>query len=169
MKILIMVVSLLGLALFPQREGWCEPLPPSTTLSIHLSGEKTTWVEIRTMETPPGFPYAHSFQWGGDESRPPHTIITSIAVFEGDAKEPVPMAVPLSAYADLGTPNRATLVPLGSDGFLLKIDGGDASSGYHATLRFKDNHLIHRSVKLGEFPDVLHEDTRYTLNPIENN
>ncbi len=117
------------------------------------------------MDTPANYPYAHSFVWGGNNGGRPRTIITSIDVYEGSNQEPVHMAVPLSAYADLGTPRIAKVTTTGSRAFQLKILGGDAASAYTAVLDLKDDRLVHRTVTYGEFPEALSEETTYRLNP----
>ena len=69
--------------------------------------------------------------------------------------------VPYSCFSDLCNVNSLSLVPE-DDGCLLLIDGGDASEGYHATIRVVGESVVERIVKSGEFPEEHNSVFTYT-------
>jgi hypothetical protein len=71
-----------------------------------------------------------------------------------------PVIAPHSVYDHLFEPHEATLLP-SEKGFVLRIDGMDASNSYFVRIYF-DRHGVHRFVTYwGEAPDKPTSDTRY--------
>lgn len=118
--------------------------------SIALGTADLVSVSVGTIQPPNGYAYAKAYMWGGDETSPPKRIITSITVL-GNGQ---PMFVPLSAYADLGSPRRISLERLPERGFRLIVHGGDAAGSYTAMLDFNGNEISRRKVVSGEFPQA---------------
>ena len=120
-------------------------------------------VTIFTRAVSARYIYRKQFAWGGDEAQPPKVIIKAIEVRRDEA-----FFVPLSAYVDLGNPSHITLVASGTDGFEVKIVGGDAAGSYTATLYFKNGEIIRRRVASAEFPKEVWEQTKYSFNHLNN-
>jgi len=133
---------------------------PSTSLSISLPNSKAIRVELRTEDTPAGYIYGNAYEWGGNNQGRPQTVVAGIDVYDGGNKTPVP----LSAFADLGTPRIVKVQATGSNQFSLTIRGGDAAGAYTATLRFQGSALVARKVTSGEFPDQVWEETKYVFD-----
>ncbi len=95
-------------------------------------------------------------RWGSDWDNP-LTVIGEIRMWTDSLK----VIVPLSSYADLSNPNRAYLESIES-GYRLVIIGGDAATGYKATIDFSDGKAFRRIVRSGEFPDEDWEMTTYS-------
>lgn len=70
------------------------------------------------------------WRWGA-ENECPRQIIKKLIVFVANEK----LFIPRSAFADLGNPERYTVIT-NSKGFDLYIYGGDAATSYIAKLRF---------------------------------
>jgi hypothetical protein len=128
-----------------------------------LSGQSAdgAQIEVRiTTSTPhPCFLYRKKYLWGGGEAEPPTLLIESIDVTSAGER----IYVPLSAFADLGNPKKAS-IEVSGDGFQVLIIGGDAGGAYDARLTFEGSWLIQRRVASREFPDEAWEVTRYAFN-----
>lgn len=97
--------------------------------------------------------------WGVGDDEVRELSIESITINDGDSQ----VYVPRSAFGDLANPARITLGI--EDGVLmLAIRGGDASSSYRAVLSIEDGELTRRTVRSGEFPDDVWEETTYSWN-----
>jgi hypothetical protein len=103
------------------------------------------------------------YRWGGEDVEPPQTVVSQLTVVVGGHD----VFVPLSAFADLGSP-RTVEVKVTRRGFDLIIAGGDASASYRALLAFQGRELTRRKVQHGEFPKEAWEDTRYKFNRSRN-
>ncbi|MFZ1082849.1 MAG: hypothetical protein WAO19_13100 [Candidatus Kryptoniota bacterium] len=95
-------------------------------------------------------------RWGSDWDNP-RTVIAEIKVWL-DKRQ---VLIPLSSYADLSNPNQAYLEDAKS-GYSLVIRGGDAATGYKATIDFSGDKASRRVVRSGEFPDEAWEITTYS-------
>lgn len=103
------------------------------------------------------------YRWGGEDIEPPQSMVSQLVVtVKGDD-----VFVPLSAYADLGSP-RTIEIRTTSRGFELVVNGGDASSAYRALLVFEGRLLTRRKVQHREFPREAWEETRYKFNSLKN-
>ena len=104
-----------------------------------------------------------SWVWGVDQECP-HQAIVGLKV----ARDADTVFVPASAYMDLAGVRSLAIEPAGQ-GFRLVILGGDASTSYRATLAFGREArqgasvLQRRTVRSGEFPDDVWEETRYSF------
>jgi hypothetical protein len=103
------------------------------------------------------------YRWGGEDMEPPQTVFSQLVVVVGGHD----VFVPLSAFADLGSP-RTVEVKVTRRGFDLIIGGGDASASYRALLAFEGRELTRRRVQHGEFPKEAWEETRYRFNRLSN-
>lgn len=103
------------------------------------------------------------YRWGGEDIEPPQTVVSQLFVVV-DGHD---VFVPLSAFADLGSP-RTVEVKVTGRGFDLIIAGGDASASYRALLTFEARELTRRRVQHGEFPKEAWEETRYRFNRLSN-
>lgn len=121
-------------------------------------------VSIETTEPPNNYAYVKAYTWGGDEASPPKKIVKSITIFRNEQS----VFIPLSAYADLGSPRKISLQKLSASGFRLIISGGDAAGAYSATLDFKRNEITRRKVISGEFPKEVWEQTTFSFNHLNN-
>lgn len=119
-------------------------------------------ITVKTLEVPSGFLYARGYRWGGDQMKPPKSIIESINVTVGGEE----IYLPLSAYVDLGNPARASVVSTVT-GFELIITGGDAGGAYDAKFVFDQRWLLRRRVASREFPSEAWEETVYAFNRSE--
>ena len=106
---------------------------------------------------------AASWIWGSEQECPKW----SIRRLEVKAKEKV--FIPISAFADLANVTSLKTEPFGS-GFRVRIMGGDAATAYEAVLEFDGPRkaddqpvLRKRTVRSGEFPDQVWEETTYSF------
>lgn len=108
-------------------------------------------------------PVRKGYRWGGEDIEPPQSLVSqlTVAAHGGD------VFVPLSAFADLGSPRTVEVRPT-RKGFDVIVTGGDASAAYRAHLVFEGGVLTRRKVQHGEFPSEAWEDTRYKFNMLKN-
>lgn len=131
----------------------------STVLSARTPDGLAIEVRIATSAPAANFPFRTKYIWGGGDVEPPSRVIESIdVVVAGEA-----VFVPLSAFADLGSPKRAS-ISVSDGGFQLLIIGGDAGGSYDAMLAFDGPWLIRRRVSSRTFPDEAWEETSYSFN-----
>ena len=106
---------------------------------------------------------SNSRRWGSEYICPNWQITQFDLSFEEK-----PVFIPYSAFSDLGDP---TLIQIEKDDnrhiYLIKIEGGDATTSYRATLKFQANLLLERIVRHSEFPDDAWEKTIYKFNTDE--
>lgn len=133
-----------------------------TTITLGYADLAT--VSVETVQRPHGYVYANAYMWGGDETTPPKRIIKSITILRNGQT----LFVPLSAYADLGSPRKILLQKLPDSGFRLIINGGDAGGSYSAMLDFNRNEISRRKVVSGEFPQEVGEETTFSFNHLDN-
>jgi hypothetical protein len=131
--------------------------------SLALGASDSVSVLVETIEPSSDFAYSKAYAWGGDETTPPKKIIKTITVLKNGQN----LFIPLSAYADLGNPNKISLSKL-PRGFRLTISGGDAAGSYDARLDFKKNEISRRRVASGEFPKEVWEETTFSFNHLNN-
>jgi hypothetical protein len=93
--------------------------------------------------------------WGSFESG--RNVFVDAISLSADGRS---VDLPLSAYGDLANVNEIR-VQLAKDGCILVIVGGDAGSGYKATIRVRGVNVVERTVRDGEFPENFYEITRY--------
>jgi len=74
---------------------------------------------------------------------------------------------PMSCYTDLSNVDTFKIVPI-KGGLVIKIEGGDASTGYEAQIVVRGDTVIRRSVHAGEFPESFWEKTQYHDEQIDN-
>lgn len=110
------------------------------------------------------YPYKDALIWGGDDTKLPKTVLTSIDIRLGGGEK---VFIPLSAYSDFGNVRRASLHKA-ANGFELSIHGGETAAAYDAVLVFKNDYLHRRKVTHREFPDEAWEETTYSFNTGEN-
>ena len=107
---------------------------------------------------------ASSWRWGA-ENTCPKTFISAFQVKAGDKS----IFVPISAFADLGNPRTVRIEPCKEKNcFIVVVVGGDAATSYSARLEFKNNFLIKRLVRHGEFPSESWEETIYKFKGAGN-
>lgn len=95
--------------------------------------------------------------WGGDEEYRLTRHVDRIEVWlQGQ-----PVTIPLSAYADLGQPEKLEFLPR-ERGVGFVIRGGAEGTGYEARFWFKNRMLTRRRVELSEFRDAIWEETKYS-------
>ncbi|MBT9096594.1 hypothetical protein KFZ76_02565 [Methylovulum psychrotolerans] len=133
-------------------------------ISMSLGNADLVNVSIETIETPADYIYSKAYMWGGDESFPPKNFIKKITIIIGGSLS----FIPLSAYADLGSPRKIALEKLALHGFRLIISGGDAAASYNANLDFKNNEIYRRKVVSAEFPKEVWEETFFSFNHLHN-
>lgn len=131
----------------------------STALSAQTSSGQKIEATILASRPASDFLFRKRYIWGGDESEPPALLIEAIEITVAGEE----VFVPLSAFADLGSPKMASIAVSGS-GFELRIVGGDAGGAYDAILSFDGPWLIRRRVSSRSFPDDAWEETNYAFN-----
>ena len=136
----------------------------TATANLMLGPADSVSVSVVTIERPQEFPYSKSYTWGGDDTTSPTRIIKKVIVLRNGQS----LFIPLSAYADLGSPRRISLLKLSSHGFRLVVSGGDAAGSYDAILDFKKNEISRRRVVSGEFPKEVWEETTFSFNHLNN-
>lgn len=136
----------------------------TATANLILGPADLVSVSVETIEPPHEFPYSKAYTWGGDDMTSPKRIIKKVTVLRNGQS----LFIPLSAYADLGSPRRISLLKLSSHGFRLAISGGDAAGSYDAMLDFKKNEISRRRVVSGEFPKEVWEETTFSFNHLNN-
>lgn len=132
--------------------------------SLALATSDSVSVQVETIEPPSDFTYRNAYTWGGDETTPPKRIIKAITVLRNGES----LFIPLSVYADLGSPRKISLLKLPSKGFRLTISGGDAAGSYDAMLDFKKNEIFRKRVVSAEFPKEVWEETIFSFNHLNN-
>lgn len=78
-----------------------------------------------------------------------------------------PLFVPRSAFADLADLNDATISAT-KKGWVLTLDGGDASEGYIVKITFGANEVMLRTLASGMSPDQLLQKTIYYQETFDN-
>jgi hypothetical protein len=132
--------------------------------NLDLGPSDSISVVVETTEPPSGFAFSKSYEWGGDEATPPRRIISIITVTRNGKN----LFIPLSAFADLGSPRGMSLQRLSSRSFRITITGGDAAGSYNAMLDFKNGEIVQRRVVSGEFPREVWGKTTYSFNHLNN-
>jgi hypothetical protein len=107
---------------------------------------------------------ASSWRWGA-ENTCPKTFISALEIKVGGKS----IFVPISAFADLGNPRTVRIEPCKEKNcFVVVVVGGDAATSYSVRLEFKNNLLIKRIVRHGEFPKESWEETIYKFKVTGN-
>jgi len=78
------------------------------------------------------------------------------------------ISVPRSVFLDLFDPHEASLQP-DKDGFVLRIDDGDASNAGFVLVSFDVRQVRQRIVYSALTPEKPSEDTRYFVTVVEDN
>lgn len=128
------------------------------TIKAELSLLKIS-AEIQVANTPQCIFDSAAYGWGA-ENTCPSEIVRAVSVFHAGRRQ----IVPLSAFADLGSPRAARLIGTSSKNFTLLMTGGEASTAYTAYLKFNGTALVSRKVESGEFPKESNEITMYKFN-----
>jgi hypothetical protein len=91
--------------------------------------------------------------WGIDGGFPS----TVVDIFKVEINN-VAVVIPWKFYADITNVREAGIIE-SADVLILTVEGGDAAGSYTAEYSIKDNRLIERIVRVGEFPVEVWEKT----------
>ena len=163
MKIQLKIILVFVLCIISSCVNGAEFKEGIVNLNFQLDDSTAVQIVVQTGMIDSNYPYKQAFMWGSDfESADsvimPKEVVSSIDVRIGNEK----VFVPLSAYSNLGTPRKVSLVKIGQ-GFELNIFGSGTSLGYKATLRFNKEHIVSRKVFSRNFPDNRWEETIYSF------
>lgn len=118
-------------------------------------------VEIKTHEMQigkPSDPRPAVIESNCTYSKYPCSIVDQIAItVNGDQ-----LFVPRSAFADLADLNTAE-VTAAKEGWILTLDGGDASEGYIVKIDFNKIRVTRRTMSSGTQPNKPLQETRYNI------
>lgn len=112
---------------------------------------------VRVNVASPSLERCAGWRWGA-EAECPRLAVIELEVRVGADN----IFVPRSAFADLGSPNRISLMTRKS-GFDIVVHGGDAANSYVARLRFSKLEIKSRRVESGEFRDSAWENTTFSF------
>lgn len=161
MKTLIVNATILALLIVcsPSAIAQSSALLHDTELSAE-SGRINVKILVAAPSDSQGCKTASSWRWGA-ENTCPNTLIGAVEVRVNTGLA----FVPLSAFADLGNPRIVRIVGRKGEGrFAVMVIGGDAATSYKATLEFREDLLLERVVRHGEFPAESWERTIYKFN-----
>jgi hypothetical protein len=164
MKTLKISIFIIFLLLILPCEGYLQGSRPGDKELLEESARVKVRALLTTVQEPQPCKAASSWRWGAEDTCP-KTFISALEVKAGDK----PIFIPISAFADLGNPRTVRIEPCKEKNcFVVTIVGGDAATSYSARLEFKNNLLIKRLVRSGEFPKDSWEETIYKFNVADN-
>jgi|SRR6185437_2489374 len=135
--------------------------PEGETLVETGAGKSTVQVKIKTHEMQigkPSDPRPAVIESNCTYSKYPCSIVDQIGItVEGN-----PLFVPRSAFADLADLNRAE-IKAAKNGWVLTLDGGDASEGYIVKIDFDATRIKLRTMSSGTLPNKPLQETIYHL------
>lgn len=130
-------------------------LPPATT--THLESRAGAYsASLTEVTSPEGLEKWREEGWGPVNKR----LLVSEFALKCKGKT---IWVPLSAYADLGSPSQLRVV-VRKDGCVVMLKGGDAGGAYSARIQVSGDEVTSREVHSNELPESYERTTYHYPN-----
>lgn len=154
-------IALATMSVAQADQSSTEVAPQGETLVEAIAGKSTVQVKLKTHEVQigkPSDPRPAVIESNCTYSKYPCSIVDQLGITVNGT----PLFVPRSAFADLADLNKAE-IKVAKSGWVLTLDGGDASEGYIVKIYFDATRVERRALSSGTEPNRPLQVTTYNV------